>query len=311
MGEPMAASPDSGGFLPSRCAPIATANRSSDLVAAGAVDAGDPGGRGARERRGGSRWSPMRRQVEEALFAARTVGSKARARPALFIDMSTISPVSTTAFDARLRAAGHRFIDAPVSGGPARAASGTLALMVGASDADLCRTPNRYCARWGRPTHVGPVGHGRDREAGQPNHHRQHDAGQRRGAWSSRKRPAQTSSLVRDVILTATGANYLLDKWLPGNVACRARSTAASRSICCVRISKPRWMRRANSACRCRPRRSPISSTRRPPETDTVATIIRRSPNFYQQSSRSRRRGKSVAIRCSLAPSTSEPTRST
>src|SRR6202020_2619108 len=80
-------------------------------------------------------------------------------RGTLFIDMSTISPVATRTFDARLRAAQMRFVDAPVSGGPARAKTGTLTIMVGASDDDFARAWPVLEAM-GTPNHVGAVGMG-------------------------------------------------------------------------------------------------------------------------------------------------------
>src|SRR5581483_10625601 len=96
--------------------------------------------------------------VEEALFAPR--GAAAGARPGTtFIDMSTISPIATRAFAARLEAAGHRFVDAPVSGGPVRAASGTLTIIVGAAPADFANVEPVLSAM-GTPHHVGPVGLG-------------------------------------------------------------------------------------------------------------------------------------------------------
>jgi len=57
------------------------------------------------------------------------LGSPARHR--LVIDTSTSDPDLTRTLHARLAAAGHALVDAPVSGGPAGAASGALSIMVG------------------------------------------------------------------------------------------------------------------------------------------------------------------------------------
>src|SRR5712692_9564255 len=49
----------------------------------------------------------------------------------ILVDMSSSDPIGTRALGAELIAAGHAFVDAPVSGGVTRAADGTLAIMVG------------------------------------------------------------------------------------------------------------------------------------------------------------------------------------
>lgn len=57
----------------------------------------------------------------------------------LVIDTSTIDPDVARTVGAALAAAGHAFVDAPVSGGPAGAASGTLTIMAGGEPAALVR----------------------------------------------------------------------------------------------------------------------------------------------------------------------------
>jgi 3-hydroxyisobutyrate dehydrogenase-like beta-hydroxyacid dehydrogenase len=156
MGEPMAASLLRAGYQVTVCA-----HRSRDaverLVAQGAADGGDPAGVG---RAGAFTITcvPDAPQVEEALFGER--GAARGAAPgSLFVDMSTISPLATHGFDARLRAAGFRFVDAPVSGGPARAKTGTLTIMAGASDEDFEQV-RPVLEAMGTPNHVGGVGMG-------------------------------------------------------------------------------------------------------------------------------------------------------
>jgi 3-hydroxyisobutyrate dehydrogenase-like beta-hydroxyacid dehydrogenase len=62
------------------------------------------------------------------------------ARPGtLFIDMSTIAPGTARALDERLRAAGHAFVDAPVTGSSPKARTGTLTIMCGGAQADVER----------------------------------------------------------------------------------------------------------------------------------------------------------------------------
>ena len=58
-------------------------------------------------------------------------------RSALLVDCSTIDVESARAVAAQAAAAGFRFADAPVSGGTAAAAAGTLAFMVGCDEPDF------------------------------------------------------------------------------------------------------------------------------------------------------------------------------
>ncbi|WP_372019162.1 NAD(P)-dependent oxidoreductase [Tistrella mobilis] len=57
----------------------------------------------------------------------------------LVIDTTTSEPAVTRRLAAALAAAGHALVDAPVSGGPAGAAAGTLTMMVGGAAADIDR----------------------------------------------------------------------------------------------------------------------------------------------------------------------------
>ena len=78
----------------------------------------------------------------------------------LFIDSSTISvDDARTAHDLAL-AAGHRAIDAPVSGGVIGAVAGTLAFMVGGSDKDFATALPILEVMGGRIVHCGGPGLG-------------------------------------------------------------------------------------------------------------------------------------------------------
>jgi len=210
MGEPMAAALMAKGFAVTVCA---HKNRAplDRLVATGATDGGTPEGV-AKASDFVITMVPDTPQVEEAIFGER--GALAGARVGtLFIDMSTISPVSTRAFDERLRAKGMRFLDAPVSGGPARAKTGTLTLMVGASDADLA-TARPVLEAMGTPNHVGPVGMGETVKLVNQIMISSIMLANCEGLVFAAKAGANVEA-VREVILTATGANYLLQNWLP------------------------------------------------------------------------------------------------
>ncbi|WP_226938790.1 NAD(P)-dependent oxidoreductase [Janthinobacterium sp. FT14W] len=77
----------------------------------------------------------------------------------VWIDMSSTKQSEAQQFHATLHAAGHAFIDAPVSGGVGGAQAGTLAIMAGASSSDYARVET-ILAVMGRPTLVGPAGSG-------------------------------------------------------------------------------------------------------------------------------------------------------
>lgn len=61
---------------------------------------------------------------------------QAEARPRFVVDLSTNSPDVVRELAAACRDAGVTFVDAPVSGGAAKALTGELSVMVGASEAD-------------------------------------------------------------------------------------------------------------------------------------------------------------------------------
>lgn len=210
MGEPMAASLLRAGF------PVTvSAHRDrapvERLLALGATDGGDPAGVGAASAVVVT-CVPDAPHVEEALFGERGVTRGARPGT-LVIDMSTISPLATGAIDARLRASGFRFVDAPVSGGPSRAASGTLTIMVGASDDDY-REAEPVLAGMGTPRHVGPVGMGEVVKLVNQIIISSTMLANAEALTFAAKAGADIDAVL-EVIGTATGSNYLLQNWIP------------------------------------------------------------------------------------------------
>lgn len=151
-------------------------------------------------------------QVEDALFGPS--GAAASARPGTtFIDMSTISPITTRAVAERLQASGCRFIDAPVSGGPVRAASGTLTIMVGADPEDFARV-KPVLEAMGTPHHVGAVGLGETVKLVNQLIISNVMIANCEALTFARKAGADVEA-VRKVLSTATASNYLLEQWLP------------------------------------------------------------------------------------------------
>ncbi len=87
-------------------------------------------------------------------------GALSRAPGLLLVDTSTIAPATTRRLAARLAGRGHGLIDAPVSGGPAGAAAGTLTFMVGGSETDVARARPLLDTLGKTVVHVGESGAG-------------------------------------------------------------------------------------------------------------------------------------------------------
>jgi 2-hydroxy-3-oxopropionate reductase len=95
---------------------------------------------------------PVVGQVIDDAIPAMTPGS-------LWVDMSSTRQDEALDFAARLRDAGCRFVDAPVSGGVGGAEAGQLAIMAGAAAADYAQA-EPVLRVLGSPKAVGPVGSG-------------------------------------------------------------------------------------------------------------------------------------------------------
>ena len=210
MGEPMALSLLRGGF-----AVTAAAHRRRDrlerLLAQGVVEAPDPHAV-AEQSDVVITCVPDSPQVEDALFGQRGAAGGARLGTT-FIDMSTISPVASRSFSERLRTSGCRFVDAPVSGGPVRAASGTLTIMVGAGEEDYARVEPVLRAM-GTPHHVGGVGLGETVKLVNQLIISNIMIANAEALTFAKKAGADLEA-VRAVLATATASNYLLEQWLP------------------------------------------------------------------------------------------------
>ena len=78
----------------------------------------------------------------------------------LFIDMSTISPLTTKRIAGILEPHGVRALDAPVSGGEEGAKSATLSIMVGGREEDFQRAQPLFSVLGKTITYCGPGGSG-------------------------------------------------------------------------------------------------------------------------------------------------------
>lgn len=113
-----------------------------DLIAAGGKAASSP----AEAARGAEfvvLMLPDTPDVELVLFGpdgvAEAVGKGAKGARPVVIDMSSISPIATKDFAARINELGADYLDAPVSGGEVGAKAATLTIMVGGPEATFER----------------------------------------------------------------------------------------------------------------------------------------------------------------------------
>ncbi len=77
----------------------------------------------------------------------------------VFIDMSSSDPRDTQELGKKLKNTGVKFLDAPVSGGVARAKTGDLMIMVG-GDEKLLEEVNNFLSVMGKVQFAGPLGSG-------------------------------------------------------------------------------------------------------------------------------------------------------
>ncbi|MGC9221263.1 MAG: NAD(P)-dependent oxidoreductase [Solirubrobacteraceae bacterium] len=133
-------------------------SRIDELVAAGATAANDAASLGSMADVVIVSL-PTEQDVRDAVLGESGI-ARVKTTPRLVIDTSTIDPDASRMIAADLRSFGIGYVDAPVSGGPAAAASGTLSVMVGGSDDDLAAARPVLSTIAGVITHCGEVGAG-------------------------------------------------------------------------------------------------------------------------------------------------------
>lgn len=148
---------------------------------------------------------------EEGLIAGR---QESRAHNLLFIDMSTINPTAAREHYDRLSEIGIGVLDAPVSGGPARASDGTLTIMVG-GDKDSFDQAQPVLGALGRHVvYVGGPGAGQAVKL----------VNQllisiimvaNAEALTLGVKAGVPLEVITEVIGTASGSNYLMQNWMP------------------------------------------------------------------------------------------------
>jgi len=94
--------------------------------------------------------------VESALFSSNGVAAGLN-KGTLVIDMSSISPIATKDFAARIAALGCDYVDAPVSGGEVGAKAASLTIMAGGAEAAFARAKPLFDVMGKNITHVGDM----------------------------------------------------------------------------------------------------------------------------------------------------------
>ena len=155
MGAPMAGHLIAGGhkvFLHSRRGAPEALRNAGGVAAANAAEV-------ARQSEVIILMVPDTPDVETVLFGADGV-AEGLTRGKVVVDMSSISPIATKQFAARIEALGCDYVDAPVSGGEVGAKAATLSIMVGARDEAFARVRPVFALMGKNITHVGGVGDG-------------------------------------------------------------------------------------------------------------------------------------------------------
>ena len=98
-------------------------------------------------------------EVEAVILGADGLASGLKPGSVIF-DLSTNSPTVVRALHAKLAEKGIHLLDAPVSGGPAGAKSGRLALWIGGDKAVFDKHRKLIDAIGDSPTYIGPIGAG-------------------------------------------------------------------------------------------------------------------------------------------------------
>jgi 3-hydroxyisobutyrate dehydrogenase-like beta-hydroxyacid dehydrogenase len=152
-------------------------------------------------------------EVEDALFGAAGL-TAGKGRELLHVNMSTMAPSAERSLNRRLAEIGVSSIDAPVSGGPLRAADGTLTIMVGGR-AEAVERALPVLEKLGKHVvHVGESGAGQVVKL----------ANQlmisiimlaNAEALSLGVRAGVPLETLVEVIGTSSGSNYLMQNWLP------------------------------------------------------------------------------------------------
>lgn len=133
------------------------------------------------------------------------------------LNMSTVAPDGITALADRLAAHGVRVVDAPVSGGPVRAADGTLTIMASGADADVDGVSDVLGALGGRVFRTGPLGTGQVAKLCN-NILTATIMVANAEALTLAAKAGLDPAQVREIVLASSGGSTVLDTWVPRNL---------------------------------------------------------------------------------------------
>jgi 3-hydroxyisobutyrate dehydrogenase len=132
----------------------------------------------------------------------------------LVVDLSTIDPDTTRRLHARVAERGSSFLDAPVSGGPQKAETGELTIMVGGEEEAVERCRPVLAHLGSNVVHVGPSGSGQAVKLCNNMLLAIIVAGLAETLVTGTKLGVDARVLA-DVVRASTGGNWMLDNWLP------------------------------------------------------------------------------------------------
>jgi 3-hydroxyisobutyrate dehydrogenase-like beta-hydroxyacid dehydrogenase len=131
--------------------------------------------------------------------------------------VSTVSPETPVELERRLRPLGVQVLDCPISGGPARAERGDLAVMVGGDAAAFGRLRPVWDAIGSLVVHVGPLGHGEIAKLANNLMGAVIVEAIAEGLTLAAKAGADVGRVV-DAIAAGSGSSWILREWIPETV---------------------------------------------------------------------------------------------
>lgn len=169
-------------------------------------------------------------QIEDVLFAAGGIADS-DGKPLVLLG-STIAPGDTASFAARLASAGIEAIDAPVSGGPDRAADGSMTMMLAGSPSALERCDPMLRAIAGKVFVVGTRAGDAAKFKIVNNMLAAANLAAAGEAMAIAERAGLDPRLVHDVIVASSGASWMFANRIPRALAGDYAPRAATRILC-------------------------------------------------------------------------------
>jgi 2-hydroxy-3-oxopropionate reductase len=133
------------------------------------------------------------------------------------LNMSTVAPDGITSLAARLAGHGIAVVDAPVSGGPVRAADGTLTIMASGADPDIDQVAEVLAALGERIFRTGPLGTGQVAKLCNNILAATIMVANAEALTLGAKAGVDPVQL-REIMLASSGGNTVLDTWVPRNL---------------------------------------------------------------------------------------------